>query len=72
MLFKSFDQADDSNIRGFGGTGLTISKKLVELMDGDLFVDSKEGVGSKFYFTAVFGVQEEGGSDHRNHSRGRG
>lgn len=70
-LFKGFSQADDSNIKEFGGTGLTISKKLVELMDGDIYVDSKEGVGSKFCFTAVFGVQGEGGSYHRNNNRGR-
>lgn len=56
-LSKSF--ADDSNIREFGGSGLIISKKLVELMDGEIYVDSKEGVGSKFCFTAVFGVQGE-------------
>jgi PAS/PAC sensor hybrid histidine kinase (EC 2.7.13.3) len=58
-LAKSFSQADDSDIREFGGTGLTISKKLVELMAGDISVDSKEGEGSKFWFTAVFGLQGE-------------
>ena len=70
-LFKKFSQVDDSNIREFGGTGLTILKKIVELMDGDIYVDSKEGVGSKFCFTAVFGVQREGGSYHRNNRSGR-
>ena len=62
-LFKRSSQVNDSNIKEFGGAGLTITKKLVESMNGDIYVDSKEGVGSKFCFTAVFGVQgEEGGS----------
>jgi len=71
-LAKRFNQADDSNIREFSGSGLAISKKLVELMAGDIYVDSKEGAGSKFCFTAVFGLQEEGGSYHRNNNRSGG
>jgi len=58
-LFEESSQVDDSNTREFGGTGLAISKKLVELMDGDIYVESKAGVGSKFCFTAEFGVQGE-------------
>jgi signal transduction histidine kinase len=54
-------------------TGIGIPEdKLVELMDGDIYVESKEGVGSKFCFTAVFGLQEEGGSYHRNNNRSGG
>ncbi len=55
-LFKSFSQVDASTTRKFGGTGLglAISKKLSELMGGEMWVESEEGVGSEFKFTAVF------------------
>lgn len=49
-IFEAFSQADVTTTRRFGGTGLglTLSKKLVELMDGDLQVESRTGIGSRF------------------------
>ena len=66
-LFQPFTQADSSTTRKFGGTGLglTISRQLVTLMDGELKVRSEEGKGSCFYFDVEFEISDSLPSNHK-------
>jgi signal transduction histidine kinase/DNA-binding response OmpR family regulator len=59
-IFKAFTQADASTTRKYGGTGLglTISTRLVEMMGGEIWVESEPGRGTRFHFTCRMGVAD--------------
>ena len=61
IVFEKFRQVDDTHTRKYGGVGLglTLVKKLVELLDGKIWFDSEPGKGSIFYFSLPYGKPEK-------------
>jgi len=68
VIFQAYDQGDPTVSRRFGGTGLglAVSAQLVRLMGGNIRVESRPGRGSRFYFTALFTIQQNARADEQD------
>ncbi len=69
IIFERFRQVEDALTRKFGGSGLglSISKALVEMMGGEIYVNSDSGKGSDFYFTIPYNLVTKKQKNQRNH-----
>jgi signal transduction histidine kinase/ActR/RegA family two-component response regulator len=70
VIFEDFSQVDESSTRNFGGTGLglSVSKKIVELLGGEIGVESRDDQGSRFWFTVPFELGSNRQSISNNNS----
>jgi len=69
-IFESFSQSSSDTTRKYGGTGLglTITKKLIELQNGEINVESKLGKGSNFYFSLEYEKAKSITTDHQSNT----